>query len=105
MRPAVMVIVCTLSLSAPAIPVAQTTSNLPSVVSGTDQIDHSSPPTNEGVRIESGGATMVGMIYIANGPGPHPTVVFLHGFPQFDGAVDLARPLRRAGFNFPRGMA
>ena len=42
---------------------------------------------------------MYGLLYIANGPGPHPTVVLLPGFPGTGGNLDLATTLRRAGFN------
>jgi pimeloyl-ACP methyl ester carboxylesterase len=36
---------------------------------------------------------------MANGPGPHPTVVLLHGFPGNEKNLDTAQVLRRAGFN------
>ncbi|TXS94297.1 alpha/beta fold hydrolase [Parahaliea maris] len=38
-------------------------------------------------------------MYIATGPGPHPTVVLLHGIPGTEKNLDLAQVLRRAGFN------
>ena len=46
------------------------------------------PPAIEELAISSDGARMPGLIYIANGEGPHPTVVLLHGFPGH-GIVDL----------------
>jgi len=35
----------------------------------------------------------------ANGKGPHPTVVLLHGFPGNEKNLDLAQSMRRAGYN------
>ena len=47
----------------------------------------------------SEGHRLSGLIYMANGPGPHPTVVLLHGFPGNEKNLDIAQALRRAGFN------
>ena len=57
------------------------------------------PPAIEELAISSDGARMPGLIYIANGEGPHPTVVLLHGFPGYEKNLDIAQALRRAGFN------
>lgn len=51
------------------------------------------------LTLPSAGARMPGHIYLANGPGPHPTVVFLHGLPGAERNLDLAQALRRFGFN------
>jgi len=51
------------------------------------------------LQIKSGGFTMYGFAYTANGKGPHPTVVLLHGFPGHERSLDLAQNMRRAGFN------
>ncbi len=40
-----------------------------------------------------------GFMLVANGRGPHPTVLLLHGFPGNEKNLDLAQSLRRAGFN------
>ncbi len=69
------------------------------VVSDPPTVDRSFPPGMEGVQIPSGNATMNGQMYVANGPGPHPTVLLLHGFPGDEKSLDLARALQRAGFN------
>jgi uncharacterized protein len=37
------------------------------------------PYTTEGVRFANGDATLSGSLYIPNGPGPYPAVLFLHG--------------------------
>ena len=36
---------------------------------------------------------------VANGKGPHPTVILLHGYPGNEKNLDLAQSLRRAGYN------
>lgn len=63
-------------------------------------MDAKNPPTMVELQIAAeGGNLMNGHLYIANGAGPHPTVVFLHGFPGNEKNLDLAQVLRRAGFN------
>ena len=42
---------------------------------------------------------LAGMMLGANGQGPHPTIVLLHGFPGNEKNLDLAQSLRRAGYN------
>ena len=61
--------------------------------------DHEAPPIifdgffmNEGSKLNT-------IIYEAQGAGPHPTVVLLHGFPGFEKNLDLAQSIRRAGWN------
>ena len=51
------------------------------------------------LQIKSGGSTMYGFAYTANGKGPHPTVVMLHGLPGHERGLDLAQSMRRAGYN------
>lgn len=50
-------------------------------------------------KFESHGSVLSGLVYVANGPGPHPTTLFLHGFPGNERNLDLAQALRRAGTN------
>lgn len=47
----------------------------------------------------SHGEKLLGIFYGAAGPGDHPTVVLLHGFPGYEQNLDLAQALRRAGWN------
>ena len=61
--------------------------------------DREHPPAVAELAITSAGKRLPGHIYIANGPGPHPTVVLLHGFPGNEKNLDIAQALRRAGFN------
>jgi pimeloyl-ACP methyl ester carboxylesterase len=51
------------------------------------------------VEIPSSGARMNGVLYLAQGKGPHPTVVLLHGFPGTETNTDWAQAVRRAGFH------
>lgn len=47
----------------------------------------------------SGGSMLNGRGLIAQGAGPHPTVLLLHGFPGNELNMDLAQAMRRAGWN------
>ena len=51
------------------------------------------------IQIPSSGFNMYGMAYTADGKGPHPTVVLLHGLPGNERSLDLAQSIRRAGYN------
>lgn len=51
------------------------------------------------LQIPSSGSAMYGFAYTADGKGPHPTVVLLHGLPGNERHLDLAQSLRRAGYN------
>ncbi|PCI63062.1 MAG: alpha/beta hydrolase [Kordiimonadales bacterium] len=62
-------------------------------------VDPKFPPTTIELTITSGGKQMNGHMYLANGSGPHPTVILLHGFPGNEKNLDVAQALRRAGFN------
>jgi pimeloyl-ACP methyl ester carboxylesterase len=53
----------------------------------------------EAIAIPSHGARMNGLIYLAAGAGPHPIVVFLHGFPGNERNLDLAQAVRSAGYH------
>lgn len=57
------------------------------------------PPAVMELSIGQKSAKMPGHIYLANGAGPHPTVVLLHGLPGNERNLDIAQALRRAGFN------
>jgi hypothetical protein len=51
------------------------------------------------LQIQSDGLTMYGFAYTADGKGPHPTVILLHGLPGNERSLDLAQNIRRAGYN------
>jgi pimeloyl-ACP methyl ester carboxylesterase len=50
-------------------------------------------------QIPSHGANLNAFVYVAAGPGPHPLVVLLHGFPGNERNLDLAQDIRRAGWD------
>ncbi len=52
-----------------------------------------------GFMVNSHGANLNAICYLANGAGPHPTVVLLHGYPGNEKNLDLAQAIRRAGWN------
>lgn len=69
------------------------------VVMDTVEIDPAYPPSNVELSFNSAGARLPAYLMIANGRGPHPTVVLLHGYPGNEKNLDLAQSLRRASFN------
>ncbi len=56
------------------------------------------PASMDEIRIRSHGSTMNGLIYLPGGSGPHPVVIFLHGYPGNERNLDLAQGVRRAGY-------
>lgn len=42
---------------------------------------------------------LLGIFYLAAGPGPHPTAVIFHGFPGYEQNLDIAQALRAHGWN------
>jgi acetyl esterase/lipase len=61
--------------------------------------DKAHPATIVVAAIRSGEATMNGVLYVAGGAGPHPTLLLLHGLPGNEQNLDLAQAVRRAGWN------
>ncbi|HEX6465557.1 MAG TPA: alpha/beta fold hydrolase [Vicinamibacterales bacterium] len=51
------------------------------------------------IAIDSRGARLNGLVYLAPGPGLHPVVIFLHGYPGSEKNLDLAQAVRRAGYD------
>lgn len=62
-------------------------------------LDVAYPPDFAELLIPSHDVMLTGFILVANGRGPHPTVLLLHGFPGNEKNLDLAQSLRRAGYN------
>jgi pimeloyl-ACP methyl ester carboxylesterase len=71
----------------------------PAAVVADPAPDKAHPARMAFVRIPSHGALMNGVMYVAAGAGPHPTVLLLHGFPGNEQNLDLAQAIRRAGYN------
>jgi pimeloyl-ACP methyl ester carboxylesterase len=69
------------------------------MVADLDVIDSQYPPAISELAIVSAGKRLPGLLYQANGAGPHPTVILLHGLPGNEKNLDIAQVLRRAGFN------
>ena len=78
-----------------------TTTGQMSLVTELDpkQIDTSNPLAIVELGFDSYGDRLNGILYQANGAGPHPTVILLHGYPGNEKNLDLAQSMRRAGFN------
>ncbi|MEM1043780.1 MAG: alpha/beta fold hydrolase [Bacteroidota bacterium] len=69
------------------------------VLRDPETVDLAYPPDLFSFTVESAGERLLGCIYVADGPGPHPTVLLLHGCPGNERNFDLAQALRRCGFN------
>jgi pimeloyl-ACP methyl ester carboxylesterase len=66
----------------------------------TDPIpDPTNPATIQSFQIPSHGAMLNALAYIAEGAGPHPVAILLHGFPGNEKNLDLAQSIRRAGWD------
>jgi uncharacterized protein len=61
--------------------------------------DRAFPAESAELTITSHDARMSGRFFVAQGPGPHTTVVIARGMPDLLGSLDIAMALRRAGFN------
>ncbi|HTD97233.1 MAG TPA: alpha/beta fold hydrolase [Edaphobacter sp.] len=61
--------------------------------------DKAAPAAMQSFQLPSHGALLNALAYIAPGPGPHPAVVLLHGFPGNERNLDLAQSLRRDGYD------
>ncbi|MEO8998877.1 MAG: alpha/beta fold hydrolase, partial [Rhodanobacter sp.] len=82
---------CPVHAHLPPAPGAKTSQATPS-----GAVDRASMQT---MQIPSHGALMNALVYIAAGPGPHPAVILLHGFPGNERNLDLAQDMRRAGWD------
>jgi len=61
--------------------------------------DKANPAAMQSFQLPSHGALLNALVYVASGPGPHPAVILLHGFPGNERNLDLAQAMRRAGYN------
>lgn len=75
------------------------TSKFDPVTQDLPKIDRQFPPVTHEVSVPIENQRMTGFILNANGKGPHPTFVLLHGLPGNEKNLDLAQSMRRAGFN------
>src|SRR5689334_7615071 len=61
--------------------------------------DMNAPAGMNELFIPSGGTTIAGLIYRANGAQKHPTVIMLHGYPGNERNLDIAQVARAHGWN------
>lgn len=61
--------------------------------------DATHPAHNQQLLIPSHGEDLNALLFVAQGEGPHPTVILLHGLPGNERNLDLAQALRRVGWN------
>jgi pimeloyl-ACP methyl ester carboxylesterase len=55
--------------------------------------------SREELSFVSHGSRVNALMYTAQGAGPHPTVILLHGYPGVERNLDLAQAIRRAGID------
>lgn len=72
--------------------------DIPAAIYTDPPADKAHPAAMEVVHIPSGKVAINGVVYIAAGPGPHPTVILCHGLPGNEKSLDLAQAMRRAGW-------
>lgn len=61
-------------------------------------LDLTPPASTPAFPVTSAGLELPGVLHLPAGPGPHPAVLLLHGFPGNERNFDLAQTLRRAGY-------
>lgn len=88
-----------LTLAAPVAAQARAVALPPAAVYSDPPADPAHPARSEVLHIPTGGVNVNGLAYVAAGPGAHPTMVLLHGFPGNEKNLDLAQAVRRAGWN------
>ena len=72
---------------------------IPSTVVSDPAPNKQFPASLSVLTIPSNGSEMDGSLYLAAGPGPHGTVMLLHGLPGYEINADLAQSIRRMGWN------
>ena len=78
---------------------SQSSANATAAISQDPPPNKTYPAAMETFQIPSHGSMLNALAYIAEGPGPHPVVVLLHGFPGNEKNLDLAQAIRRDGWN------
>lgn len=71
----------------------------PSAVVADPAPNAAHPPSIDSFQLPSHGQKLNALAYLAAGPGAHPTVILLHGFPGNERNLDLAQAIRRDGWN------
>jgi pimeloyl-ACP methyl ester carboxylesterase len=86
-------------LAVSLIAAAANAQSIPAAVIADPPHDTAHPARLEVIHVPSGDVSINGIVYVAAGPGPHPTFVFFHGLPGNERNLDLAQAVRRAGWN------
>lgn len=68
-------------------------------ISKDPALDKEFPPNTQTFTFNVKGDDLICMVYVAQGRGPHATIILYHGFPGYEKNYDLAQTLRRAGYN------
>lgn len=64
--------------------------------------DKDHPADMAAFQVDIAGSKVNAILYLASGAEPHPTMLFLHGFPGNETNIDLLQAVRRAGWNAMR---
>src|SRR3984885_4662719 len=86
-------------LSASLPPTQPAAAQVPAAITTDPAHTATNPAAFATFQIPSHGALLNALAYIAPGPGPHPTVLLLHGLPGNEKNLDLAQAIRRDGWN------
>ncbi|HEX3374322.1 MAG TPA: alpha/beta fold hydrolase [Edaphobacter sp.] len=78
---------------------SQSSANAAAAITTDPPPDKANPAAMETFQIPSHGAMLNALAYIAEGTGPHPVVLLLHGFPGNEKNLDLAQAIRRDGWD------
>jgi pimeloyl-ACP methyl ester carboxylesterase len=99
LRPSTLALPAALTLATSAPLHAQSRARVDPVTTDVATRDTARPAALAELHFTSAGARLNGLLYLAAGSGPHPTVVLLHGYPGNERNLDLAQSIRRAGMN------
>lgn len=88
-----------LLLSCLCLPLTVRAADLPAAIAHDPAVNRAHPPFMASMEIVSHGEPLNSLMYVASGPGPHPTAILLSGFPGNERNLDLAQAMRRAGWN------
>jgi len=72
---------------------------LPAAITTDPPPDKAYPAAFQTFQVPSHGAMLNAIAYLAEGAGPHPVVLLLHGFPGNEKNLDLAQAIRRDGWD------
>lgn len=72
---------------------------IPKAVVADPPRDAAHPADMAAFTVPTGGVRVNALMYLASGDRPHPTLLFLHGFPGNETNIDLMQAVRRAGWN------